>query len=596
MGIALAWVTALIAGGVGACLGWLLARRGRERALALAELELATARARAQRSDADAEALVFARAAVARAEAEARLLSQRVEQLSSAQAEASSAAARLARAEAELVAAQQRGARAEALEGRLEEVVELAARREAELRAAAERREHLESQLVLLEPMSERVQRLSQLLARAEASLEAERGRGAERALELEKGREAMRHEFEALAQRLLDEKGRTLLDASHRGLEGLLTPVKERLREFEDKFQKTFDQDNRDRASLLEKLRGLQEAQNRLHADADALSRALTGESKSQGDWGELVLESLLSTAGLTEGREYALQVDHRDEDGAHRRPDALVYLPPNRAIVIDSKCSLTAFVASSRTTSDDERERQLALHVQSVRAHVRALSLKDYQSVLAERTLDIVLLFVPNEAAFHAALSRDPSLYEDAFRQRVVLCSPTTLLAALQVVSHVWRSERQTLNAQRIAEEAGKMIDKLAVALESFDELGEKLNRAQLAFDTSRSRLATGRGNVMQLAARVVELGARVSKPEKLEAARARLDAEPESAEDAAQAELALEQIEGELSARRSDGERRGRDHSRDRRRVESDADDEAVPRGEGPAPDGPLVLPPG
>lgn len=564
--MAMALLSALVGGMAGVAIGWWLGRSPFEALMA---------------------ALSASRADFARAEAEARLWAGRAQQLQGAEGQAREAQVLASRLEAELAVQTQRARRSEVLETRLAEAMELATRREAELRAASERREALEAQLAVLEPLPQRVAGLS-------AALEAERARAAERAVELEKGRAAMRLEFEALAQKLLDEKGRTLLDQSHRGLEGLLGPVKDRLREFEDKFQKTYDQDNRDRASLLEKLRALQDAQTRLHDDARALSKALTGESKAQGDWGELVLESLLATAGLTEGREYALQVDHRDADGGHKRPDALVYLPPNRAIVIDAKCSLSAFIASTRADSDDEREVDLTAHVQSVRNHVRALSARDYTAVLQQRTLDIVLLFVPNEAAFHAALSRDPTLYEDALRQRVVLCSPTTLLAALQVVSHVWRSERQSLNAQRIAEEAGKMIDKLSLALESFEDLGEKLSRAQLAFDTSRSRLSTGRGNVLQLATRVVDLGARVGRPEKLEAARSHLDAEPE--DETQQAELQLGDPEGELSARRTDGERRGRDQSGNRRRVEPDADDEAVPRGEGPAPDGPPVLPPG
>ena len=161
--------------------------------------------------------------------------------------------------------------------------------------------------------LSVQEEQLSETLTVTRTELAVARARAADH----EQGRAAMRLEFEALAQKLLDEKGRAMLDQSHRGLEGLLAPVKDRLKEFEEKFQKTYDQDNRDRGSLLEKLRGLQDAQNRLHADAQALSRALTGESKAQGDWGELVLESLLSTAGLTEGREYELQVDHRDEAG---------------------------------------------------------------------------------------------------------------------------------------------------------------------------------------------------------------------------------------------------------------------------------------
>ncbi|MFZ5442208.1 MAG: DNA recombination protein RmuC [Myxococcota bacterium] len=596
---------------MGATIAWLVARRAAVVAHRHLELELTATRAQLQaREDALARAEAHARALAiqeeqlsglltttrsefARADAEARLMRARAEALADAERAA-------AEAQSRLDAALERAARAETLEGRLTDALSLVARREVELRVAAERREALEAQAALVEPLQDRVQTLSLSLSRVEAALEGERTRASERAAEAVQARATLRLEFEALAQRLLEEKGRALLEQNHRSLDGVLAPVRERLKAFEEQFLRVSDTEARDRAALLEKLRGLQDAQSRLHADAEALARALTGEARAQGDWGELVLESLLSTAGLTEGREYALQVDHRDEAGAHRRPDALIYLPPNRAIVVDSKCSLQAFFASTRATSPDEREVDLAAHVASLRAHVRALAQKDYQSVVKERTLDVVFLFVPNEAAFHAALSREPSLYEDAFRQRVMLCSPTTLLAALQVVSHVWRSERQALNASRIAEEAGKMIDKLALALEAFDELGTRLGGAQQAFEQARARLATGRGNVLQLATHVVELGARVSKGEKLESARRRLDMEDEEPPAAAglQAELQLDATGEETSARRVGGERRGREQceSGDRRRVEPDADDEAVPRGEGAAPAGAALLPSG
>jgi DNA recombination protein RmuC len=488
------------------------------------------------------------------------LLAREVEQLR-AQTE------RIGRLEAERDAAQRLELRCEGLELELREALELGGRRQAELRTAAERREELHARLSVIEPLEQRVAALSAALSRSEALLEAERVRFAD----LERSRPTMRLEFEAAARRLLEEEGAAMLEHSHQGLEGLLGPVKERLREFEARFTHTSEQDGKDRAALLEHLKGLHEAQGRLHADAQALSRALLGEGKAQGDWGELVLESLLSTAGLTHGREYELQVDHRDEQGAHKRPDALVYLPPDRVLIIDAKCSLTAFVASTRAATEAEREVDLAAHVQSVRSHVRALAQKDYQHVVRQRSIDSVLLFMPNEAAFHAALSRDASLYEDAFRQRVLLCSPTTLLAALQVVSHVWRSERQNLNAQRIAEEAGKMIDKLSAALESFSEVGDRLGRAQQAFELAKSRLSTGRGNVLALATRVVELGARPGRPERLEAAQVSLEFEHQA-----------DNHEGGSSARGVEGERRRREEStaRARRRVDLDADDEAVP----------------
>jgi DNA recombination protein RmuC len=301
-------------------------------------------------------------------------------------------------------------------------------------------------------------------------------------------------------------------VERNREGLEALLRPLAEKLRDFEARVEKTYDQENRDRASLLEALRRMQDTQARLHADAESLTRALTGESKAQGDWGEMILERILETAGLTEGREYDLQVSHQDEQGGRKRPDALVYLPGHRAVVVDAKCSLTAFVEAARAVTPEAREAALDAHVASVRAHVRGLAGKSYTDVLSQRTLDIVLLFVPSEAAFHATLARAPGLYEEAFRQRVVLCSPTTLLAALQLVGHVWRTERQNANAQRIAEEAGRLLEKLAAFVEDLDGVGTRLAQAQDAFLAARAKLSTGRGNLLRKAQSIAELGAPV------------------------------------------------------------------------------------
>jgi DNA recombination protein RmuC len=360
---------------------------------------------------------------------------------------------------------------------------------------------------------------LAERLARAEAELEAERSGAAERAAEAERSTERIRAEIEVLAGRLLEEKGEAMLYRSREGLEALLRPVAAKLREFEAKVEKTYDQENRDRASLLSSLQRLQDAQARLHQDAESLARALTGESKAQGDWGELVLERVLETAGLAEGREYELQVNHVDEDGGRKRPDALVYLPGRRVVVVDAKCSLTAFVEAMRAGTAERRDAGLRAHVASVRAHVRGLAAKSYQDVVKGRTVDIVLLFVPNEAAFQAALSQEAGLYEEAFRQRVVLCSPTTLLAALHLVCHVWRSERQNANAHRIADEAGKLLEKLAAFVEDLDLVGSRLDQARASFDAARNKLVAGKGNVIKRAADLVKLGARV-RPDRIDA----------------------------------------------------------------------------
>lgn len=349
-------------------------------------------------------------------------------------------------------------------------------------------------------------------VTRLATELDAERRASVERLEEANRTREQVRAEVEKLAGRLLDEKGKAILDRNEVSLKSLLDPFSEKLRTFETRIETTYTQENRDRAALLESLKTLQATQARLHEDAEALGRALTGESKAQGDWGELVLERVLEAAGLTEGREYDLQTSHTDDDGGRKRPDALVYLPENRVIVVDAKCSLKAFVEASRAIEPGARELSLEAHVASVRNHVKMLASKNYQDVVQGRTLDIVLLFVPSEAAFSAAITRAAGLYEEAFRQRIVICSPTTLLAALQLISHVWRSEKQNANAQAIAEEAGRMLEKLAAFVEDLDSLGNRLEQAQASYTSARNKLNAGRGNVMKKARDIAALGARV------------------------------------------------------------------------------------
>ncbi|MFL5263765.1 MAG: DNA recombination protein RmuC [Anaeromyxobacteraceae bacterium] len=365
----------------------------------------------------------------------------------------------------------------------------------------------------------DRIERLGASLAAAEAQVAAERAAAAERAREAERTREQVRAEVEKLAGRVLDAKGEALLGQNKAGLEALLAPVREKLEEFRARVESVSLQDNRDRAALLESMRKLDLAQARLHDDAAALARALTGDSKAQGDWGELVLERLLESAGLTAGREYDLQVSRTDEDGGRKRPDAVVYLPGDRAIVVDAKCSLTAFVEATRAPDEGGRDAALDAHVASLRAHVKELVGKSYQDVLAQRTLDLVFMFVPTEAAFHAALSRDPALCEDAFRQGIGVVSPTTLLPTLRLVAHVWRSERQGANARRIAQDAGKLLDKLAAFVADVDDVGARLGQAQRSFDAARAKLVSGRGNVLKRARDLAALGAQ-AKPATVEA----------------------------------------------------------------------------
>ncbi len=499
---------------------------GREEQLAQVRKELAAAADRAAAEQRRAEALAV-ELATTRAAAE-----WAAELKASLEAEA----ATVARLQTELRAAEVRGAQvAQALEqlqpleqqlatvlaesaaqrSRAQALAEQLAKADAGLAAVTHRAAELGRQLDVrdaeLDALAAEHQAALEARARLESQLAAEQKAAVERAQDTQRAFEQVRAEVQAVGARLVDEKGQALLERHQEGLEALLNPVREQLKEFSATVTKTYDQDNRDRASLLESLRQMQDTQAKLHHDASSLAKALTGESRAQGDWGELVLERLLETAGLTEGREYQLQVHHVDDEGGRKRPDALVYLPANRAVIVDAKCSLTAFVESARAEGE-ARQAALQAHLASVRGHVRELAQKSYQDLLGARTLDFVLMFVPNEAAFHAAVAADVGLYEEAFRQRVVICSPTTLLATLQVISHVWRSEKQNLNAQKIAEEAGRMLDKLAAFVGDLDDVGTRLVQAQAAFQQARGRLSEGRGNVLDKARTLVRLGARV------------------------------------------------------------------------------------
>jgi DNA recombination protein RmuC len=345
-------------------------------------------------------------------------------------------------------------------------------------------------------------------IARAQAEAAATREQDAMR------NRDQLRNEFEQLGTRLLDEKGKAMLADSKLGLEGVLNPLRERIKEFEEKVARVYDQENRDRTSILEALKRVDLSQARLGHEAETLSRALSGQSKVQGDWGEMILENMLQSAGLQEGREYVVQSSHTGDDGSRLRPDVVINLPDGKAVVVDSKVSLTAFLAATAATDDAARDLALTAHRASLRAHVKGLAGKSYQEVVGDRRLDFTVLFMPSEPAFHAALSRDPGIYDEAMRQGVVLASPTTLLATLRVVALVWSHEKQNANAQRIAEEAGRLLDKLAGFVEDLDMVGTRLDQARDAWGGARAKLATGRGNLMNRAQKLHELGARLGK----------------------------------------------------------------------------------
>lgn len=407
-----------------------------------------------------------------------------------------------------------------------EDNARLAAQLAAATTRAAEQSHELDAAKARVQRLEDEARRLVANATRLASELDAQQALARERAAEEEKSRALLRAEVENTTTRLLEEKGAAMLHLSQQQLAGLIDPLKQKLAVFEEKVEKTYDQDNRDRASLLEHLRALQEAQGRLTEEARSLSRALSGDAKAQGDWGELTLARVLEMAGLTEGVDYEAQVTAHDDDGARKRPDVVLRLPQNRAVIVDSKCSLTAFVESTVAHAPEARAAALKAHASSVRQHVRELAEKEYQALLKQRTLDNVLLFIPSEPAFHAAIAEDASLYDYALARRIVIVSPTTLLPALQLIAQMWRTEKQAANAQRIARDAGRLIDKLAAFLKDVDGIGKALSDAQGRYDEARKKLATGKGNLLRKAKDLARLGA-AAKPESVAVLEDGLDA---------------------------------------------------------------------
>ncbi|MGE6659789.1 DNA recombination protein RmuC [Pseudomonas sp. NPDC077408] len=334
-----------------------------------------------------------------------------------------------------------------------------------------------------------------------------------QRLTDLQGARDELRAQFAELAGKIFEEREQRFAETSHERLGQLLDPLKERIQSFEKRVEESYQNEARERFSLAKELERLQQLNQRLGDEATNLTRALQGQ-KTQGNWGELILERVLEHAGLEKGREYHTQVSLKSADGERFQPDVLIQLPGDKQVVVDAKVSLTAYQAL--ICAEDEGSRALALkqHVLSLRNHLKGLSLKDYQRLEGLQSLDFVLLFVPIEAAFAAALQADPELFQDAYSKHIVIVSPTTLLATLRVIDSLWRQERQSQNAREIAERAGGLYDKFAAFIQDLDEIGTRLQQLDKAYLGARNKLTDGRGNLVGRAEQLKLLGARASK----------------------------------------------------------------------------------
>jgi DNA recombination protein RmuC len=435
-----------------------------------------------------------------------------------------------------------RDAEIEALDLRTSEFSSAIADRDAQLSRERERSQRLESQLHLLmrehaeqrgklarldiaeAGVQQRERELTDLRARHAESMAQVRAletrlvdeiRNAEEKLAfLGQVRGEFSDAFKALAGEVLEDKSQRLIAENSAQIGGLLTPVREQLKTFQDAVQHAYVQEAKERSLLGREIDALKLLNQQLSGEALNLTRALRGDSRVQGAWGELVLERLLEASGLAEGREYTTQSVLRDDDGGRPRPDVIVHLPQQRDLVIDAKVSLTAYERSCSAVADGERALALAEHIGSLRRHVDGLGKRDYSALLEGRALDFVLMFVPVESALIEAVRSDAGLYEYALARNIAIVSPSTLLATLRAVSHLWKQEQRNRNAQDIAARAGKLYDKFVGFVEDLDGARQALSKAQGELDQAYAKLTSGRGNLVRQTEQLRELGARHQK----------------------------------------------------------------------------------
>ncbi len=325
--------------------------------------------------------------------------------------------------------------------------------------------------------------------------------------------------EFENIANKILKSHSLEFTLSNQKNISEILSPLKEKIQTFEKKVEDTYQKGIKDQTDLKAELKKLFDLNSRISEEANNLTRALKSDSKKQGNWGEIILERVLERSGLVKGQEYDTQTTTRNENGDLIRPDVIVKLPENKHIIIDSKVSLTAYEAFINEEEADKRESFLRQHVDSIKNHIRGLSEKNYQNAALFDTPDFVLLFMPIESAFSAAIQSEAELFNFAWEKKIVIVSPSTLLATLRTIASIWKHEKQTLNALEIARQGGALYDKFAGFLEDLENLGLQINKVSKTYDQAKGKLIDGRGNLITQVEKLKKLGAKTTKdlPEK-------------------------------------------------------------------------------
>ncbi len=372
---------------------------------------------------------------------------------------------------------------------------------------------HLGQATIALEGAQQDAGRLRTELATLHETLDQERRQAGEKLALLVDARDRMTQEFKILAEDVMKTHGETFSKQNKEQIDVILTPLREKLGEFQQGIQVAQTESTRERATLAEQIRQLTESSVRMSIETLNLTRALKGEAQIQGAWGEMILESILERSGLREGEEYTIQESHATDTGKKVRSDVIVNLPGGQRIVIDSKVSLVAFDAHVSAETAADRASTLTRHLASMRSHIKTLASKDYHAAAGSQ-LDYVMMFVPIEGALAAAINQDGNLTAYAVENNVTIATPTTLMIALRTVANVWQVERRNRNAEAIAARAGLLYDKMVGFVEDMGTLGTRLNQARGSYDEAMGKLSSGRGNLLHQVDQLKGLGARTNK----------------------------------------------------------------------------------
>ncbi len=349
---------------------------------------------------------------------------------------------------------------------------------------------------------------------RLEAALDSERKQGLGRIESLNEAKEALTIQFKNLANEILDDKTRRFTEQNALSLDALLKPLQTKLTEFKEQVSTSYANESRERFALKSEIERLSALNVKMSDETRSLTQALKGDSKVQGNWGELVLESILESSGLRKGEEYLVQDSHTQVDGSRLQPDIVVRLPEGRHLVVDSKVSITAYARHAESADAETAQIELNAHIQSLRQHIQGLSSKNYSSLYGVGSVDFVLMFIPIEPAFLLALKSAPNLYQEALSKNIVLVCPSTLMATLRTVAHLWRQDHQNKNALEIARQCGALYDKFVGFIDDMEKLGQRIDQAQTSYHDAFSKLKTGKGNLIRTAEKVRELGVKPSK----------------------------------------------------------------------------------